>query len=145
MTSRSRIGASAFSMNDGSDRSAVIDGYHSNWKRSAGPPLSRASCAITAARLPPAESPATAIRFGSPPSSAACSPTQRKAAQLSLMPAGIRMLRGQPVVDGHHDGLGADGVRAGDGVVGVQVAEAAPAAVIEDDDGQRVGRVGVGQ
>ena len=32
MTSRSRIGASAFSVYDGSDRSAVTIGYHSSWK-----------------------------------------------------------------------------------------------------------------
>ncbi len=70
MTSRFRIGASAFSVNDGSDRSAVMDGYQSSWNASAGPPSSRARWAITAAKLPPAESPATAIRAGSPPNSA---------------------------------------------------------------------------
>src|ERR1700677_1771117 len=91
MTSRSRTGASAFSAKDGSDRSPVTDGYHNSWNTSAGPPssaLSRARCAITAAMLPPAESPATAIRLGSPPSSVTCSPTHCKAAQLSSIPAG---------------------------------------------------------
>ncbi|COY53342.1 Uncharacterised protein [Mycobacterium tuberculosis] len=85
MTSRSRIGASAFSVKDGSDRSAMVVGYHSSWNTSGGPPTSRANCAMTAEMLPPAESPATAIR---PPSSAAFSPTQRNAAQLSSIPAG---------------------------------------------------------
>ena len=91
MTSRSRIGAVAFSVNDGSDRSAVTTGYHSNWKRRSGPPLSalsRARCAITAARLPPAESPATAIRSGSPPNSAALAATHCNAAQQSCTAAG---------------------------------------------------------
>src|SRR6202020_171170 len=91
MALRSSRGASAFSVKEGSDRSVVIHGYHSNWKTSGGSALSelsRASCAITAEMLPPAESPATAIRLGSPPNSAACSPTQHSAAQLSLMPAG---------------------------------------------------------
>src|SRR5213592_948252 len=57
-------GASAFSMNDGSDVSHVVAGYHSSWNRIGGPPASRGNCATTAARLPPAESPATAIRLG---------------------------------------------------------------------------------
>src|SRR6185437_8553326 len=61
MTSRSKIGASALSVNDGRVRSAVVDGYHSNWKTSGGPALSQASWAITAEMLAPAESPATAI------------------------------------------------------------------------------------
>src|SRR6476646_6549260 len=55
-------GASAFSVNDGSEESHVVAGYHSSWNRIGGPPASRASCATTAARLPPAESPATARR-----------------------------------------------------------------------------------
>ena len=46
------------------------------------------------------------------------------------------MLGGQPVVDGHHDGLRADGVRASDRVVGVEIAERKTPAVVEDDDRQ---------
>ena len=46
------------------------------------------------------------------------------------------MLGGQPVVDGHHDGLGADGVCTRDRVVGVEVAEREAPAVVEDDDRQ---------
>ena len=42
----------------------MVAGYHSSWKTIGGPPASRASCATTAARLPPAESPATASRSG---------------------------------------------------------------------------------
>ena len=47
-----------------------------------------------------------------------------------------RMLGGQPVVDGHHDGIGTDGMRAGDRVVGVEITERKTPAVIEDDDRQ---------
>ena len=138
MTSLFSSGASAFSVNDGSDVSPDVTGYHSSWNTSDGPPLSRASCAITAERLPPAESPATAMRAGSPPSSAACSPTHRNAAQAVLDALRVRVFGGQSVVDRHHDGLGADGVRAGHVVVGVQVADAPTAAVIEDDHRQVV-------
>src|SRR5882757_10722567 len=59
MTSRVRIGASAFSMKEGADWSPTADGYHSSWNTSGGPPASRARRVITADRLPPAESPAT--------------------------------------------------------------------------------------
>ena len=79
-------------------------GYHSSWKTSGGPPWSRAICAITAEMLPPAESPATAIRAGSPPNSAACSPTHRSAAHASSSPR-VGVLGGQPVVHRHHDGF----------------------------------------
>src|SRR5207253_530395 len=49
----------------------------------AGPPASRAMSATTAARLPPALSPATATRRPSIPSSPACATTQRVAAHAS--------------------------------------------------------------
>ena len=49
------------------------------------------------------------------------------------------MLGGQPVVDGHHDGVGADGVRTRDRVVGVEIAQREAAAVVEDDDRQVAG------
>ena len=42
------------------------------------------------------------------------------------------MFGSQPVVDGHHDGLGADGMGACDVVMGVQVADAPAAPVVED-------------
>ncbi|CFE41613.1 Uncharacterised protein [Mycobacterium tuberculosis] len=48
------------------------------------------------------------------------------------------MFRKKPVVDGHHDGLRADGVGAGDGVVGVQTAERPAATVVVDNHGQVV-------
>ena len=41
---------------------------------------------------------------------------------------------GEPIVDRHHDGLRADRVRAGDRIVGFQVADRPAAAVVEDDD-----------
>ena len=53
-----------------------------------GPPASRSRRAVTAARLPPAESPATARRAGSAPSEAACSPSQRTTASASSTAAG---------------------------------------------------------
>jgi len=46
------------------------------------------------------------------------------------------MLRRQPVVDGHHDGVRADGVLAAGAVVGVEVARDEAAAVEIQDDGR---------
>ena len=88
VTSLLSMGASAFSVNDGSVVSPVVAGYQSSWNVRFGPPASRARCAITAEMLPPAESPATAMRAGSPPSSAACAATHCSAAQESSIPAG---------------------------------------------------------
>src|SRR5689334_13996735 len=84
----SRIGAAAFSANEGSDASHMVDGYHNSWNTIRGAPLSRARCATAAEMVPPAESPATAIRLGSPCSSAAFSATQSVAAQASSTAAG---------------------------------------------------------
>ena len=75
-------------VNDGSDVSHVVAGYHNSWNRIGGPPASRASCATTAVRLPPAESPAMASRSGSAPSSPACAATHCVAAQASSTAAG---------------------------------------------------------
>ena len=86
--SSARIGASAFSVNDGSEVSQVVAGYHRSWKAIGGPSVSRASCVTTAARLPPAESPATARRFGSAPSWSACWATHCVAAHTSSTAAG---------------------------------------------------------
>ena len=62
----SRIGAAAFSVNDGSDVSHSVEGYHNSWNAIGGPPLVAAPAApITAEMVPPAESPATAIRVPS--------------------------------------------------------------------------------
>jgi hypothetical protein len=87
----SRISAVAFSVKDGSDWSHIVEGYHNSWKAIGGPPLSelsRDSCAITADMVPPAESPATAIRVESAPISEPCSATHRVAAQASSTAAG---------------------------------------------------------
>src|SRR6516225_6162396 len=84
----SRIAAVAFSVNEGSDVSHRVEGYHNSWNAIGGPPLSRARCAVTAAMVPPAESPATAIRLVSAPISCACPATQSVAAQASSMAAG---------------------------------------------------------
>ena len=46
---------------EGDDMVRSVAGYTSAWSRSRMP-WSRSTCATTAARLPPAESPATAIR-----------------------------------------------------------------------------------
>src|SRR5690349_5807015 len=79
----SRISASAFSVNDGSDWSHNVDGYHKSWNVIGGPAWSRARCAITAAMVPPAESPATANREGSAPIAPPFSATHSVAAQAS--------------------------------------------------------------
>ena len=130
-TSLSRIGPSAFSIIDGRVVSPVVDGYQSSWKTSGGPPLSRASCVITAEMLPPAESPATAIRVGiaAQLGSVLADPPQRRPRVVDALRE--RMLGRQPVVDRHHDGLGADGVGARHRVVGVQVADRPASAVVE--------------
>ena len=73
---------------------------------------SRASRLTTAARLPPALSPPTAIRRGSAPSSAALSAAQLKAAQASSTGGRERVLGGQPVVDREHRGPGRRGEEA---------------------------------
>ena len=52
-------------MNDGSDESHSVEGYHNSWKRDRrSAVVAGASVRITAAMVPPAESPATAIRVG---------------------------------------------------------------------------------
>ena len=63
----------------------------SSWKTIGGPPASRAIWLTTAARLPPALSPPTAIRDGSMPSSAAFAATHFVAAKLSLAAVGNRL------------------------------------------------------
>src|ERR1700730_19261448 len=88
MAALSRTGASAFSVNDGSDGSHSVEGYHNSWNRIGGPPLSRARCAITAEMVPPAESPATARRLASASISLPCSATHCVAAQASSTAAG---------------------------------------------------------
>ena len=136
MTSRSRIGASAFSVNDGSDRSAVMLGYQSSWNASPGPPfvagpLRHHRGQVAAGRVAGDGDP---VRVAAQLGGVLGDPLQRGPA---VVHAGReRVLRGQPVVDGHHDGLRADGVCAGDRVVGVEVAERKAAAVVEDDDRQ---------
>ncbi len=47
------------------------------------------------------------------------------------------MLGRQPIVDRHHEGVGADGVLTGRAVVGVQVADDEAAAVEEHHHGRR--------
>ncbi len=122
-------------------RDSVADGdripqqlEHQRWvRRRRGPagPSPRTGC------RPPSR-PATAMRVGSPPSSPACSPTHCSAAQASSTPGGEGMFGGEPVVDRHHDRLGADRVRAGHVVVGVEVADRPAATVVVDDHGQVV-------
>ena len=136
MTSRSRIGASAFSVNDGSDRSAVTVGYHSSWNASLGPPVVAGQLRhhrgeVGAGRVAGDGNP---VRVAAQLGGVLADPLQRGPAVVH--PGRERMLRGEPVVDGHHDGLGADGVCAGDRIVGVQVAQRETAAVVEDDDRQ---------
>src|SRR6516225_480159 len=88
MALASRIGAVAFSVKDGSDGSHRVEGYHNSWNVIGGPPPSRARCAVAAAIVPPAESPATATRVVSAPISRPCSVTQSVAAQASSTAAG---------------------------------------------------------
>src|SRR5271155_885993 len=84
----SRIGAVEFSVNDGSDESHSVAGYHNSWNRIGGPASSRDRCAVTAEMGPPAESPARASRLASAPISLPCSATHCVAAQASSMAAG---------------------------------------------------------
>ena len=65
-----------------------VTGYTSNWNTSGGRSPSRAISAITAARLPPAESPPTATRLRSMPSASDCAITQPVAAAQSSTAAG---------------------------------------------------------
>src|ERR1700730_5094351 len=88
MALASRTGAVAFSVKDGRDGSHSVEGYHNSWNAIGGPSLSRARCAVAAAMVPPAESPATAIRVVSAPSSVPCSATHSVAAQASSTAAG---------------------------------------------------------
>jgi hypothetical protein len=137
MTSRFSTGASAFSVNDGSDSSAVVVGYHSSWNRSAGivaRQLRHDRGQVSARRVTRDGDP---VRVTAELGGTLADPLQRGPAVLHC--GGEGMFGGQPVADGHHDGFRADGVRAGDGVMGAQVAQREAAAVIEDDDGQRLG------
>src|ERR1700745_2494197 len=84
----SRMGAVAFSVKDGSEASHSVEGYHNSWNANGGPPVSRDRCAVAAEMVPPAESPATAIRLVSAPISWPCSATQSVAAQASSTAAG---------------------------------------------------------
>ena len=97
-----------------------------------GPPRSRARRATTAARLPPALSPATASRAGSAPSSAAWSATHVVTASQSSTAAGIRVFGRQAVVHAHHHGRDAGGQPVTGGVVGGDVADDPPAPVEVD-------------
>ena len=63
-----------------------VTGTSSNWSASGGPPRSRAMSATTAARLPPADSPPTAIRVGSMPSRPAFAASQREGRVAVLRP-----------------------------------------------------------
>src|ERR1700742_2441711 len=83
-----RIGASAFSVKDGSDAYHSVAGYHNSWNAIGGPASSRPRCAITAEMFPPAESPATAMRPASAPNSDPLAATQPRAAQASSTAAG---------------------------------------------------------
>ena len=124
-------------MNDGSDGSHRTDGYHNSWKTIAGPPSSRARWAIAAAMLPPAESPATAIRVGVGADLGAVLGDPQRCGPSVFDGGGIRVLGRQPVVDGHHDRVGAHRMLAAGAVVGVEVADHEAAAVEEQHDGQR--------
>ena len=132
----------AFSVNDGSDESHSVEGYHNSWKAIGAPAqsgLSRACCAMTAAIVPPAESPATAIRVRR------CCPgaelrrvlgDPQRCGPSVFDGGGVGVLGRQPVVDGHHDRVGADGMLAAGAVVRVEVAHHEAAAVEKHHHGR---------
>ena len=109
----------------------------------SGPNSSRTRWQRHAARLPPAESPPTATRLASTPSSSAFSTHQVRAARQSSRAAGARVLGREPVVDRHDDGAGAVGEGPRGGVGGVEVADH-PAAAVEPQQERRVAADGVG-
>ena len=80
---------SAYSVSEGCDAASPLTaGYSSSWKASRGPPARLADRAATVARLPPALSPATAMRRGSMPSACAFCATHCTAATASSTAAG---------------------------------------------------------
>ena len=126
---------------DSVSKSQSHTGYTSTWSASAGPPASRARNAHTAARLPPALSPPTATRAGSPPNSAACATVHWSALPAVVERRRKRMLGREPVVDRHDDRARRVGELAGDDVELLDAADHPPAAVEDDEDRQvRFGR-----
>ena len=73
-----------------------------SWNAGRGPPSRVASCATTAARLPPALSPPTAMRAGSAPSAAASRDRPAERGERVVDRGGKAMLGRQAVVDGEH-------------------------------------------
>src|SRR5689334_7828489 len=80
--------ALAFSRYDGDSKLKLVIGYTSSWCTGSFTPLSRAIIETTAARLPPALSPPTATRLGSPLMLAAFDSTHWYAAKASSAAAG---------------------------------------------------------
>lgn len=116
------MGAAAFSVNDGSDGSHRVDGYHNSWKVIGGAPWSRARCAITAAMVP------RGISGHGQPGHVRADVAAVTGHPLGRGPGvvngrGIGMFGRQPVVDGYHHRLRAHGVLAGSAVMGIQVAD----------------------
>ncbi len=116
-----------------------VTGYTSIWKTTGGPPASRASCATTAARSPPALSPTTATRVGSPSSSVAWATDHSQGGERVVDRGRELVLGREPVVDAHDDDPGPVGQHPALVVVGVEVADHEAAAVEEDGDAE--GRV----
>ncbi len=111
--------------------SPVVDGYQSSWKTSGGP-------AVVAGQLRHHRRDVAARRVAGDGDACGVAaelgrvltdPLQRRPRVVDALR--VRMLGRQPVVHGHDDGLGSDGVGAGHRVVGVQVTERPAAAVVE--------------
>ncbi len=111
-----------------------VTGHSRSWNAIAGPPRSRAICATAAPRLPPALSPATARRAGSPRSDLRVGggPARRRVAVLGRRRE--PRLGRQPVVDRHHHRRDAARDRAAPVIVGLEIADHPTAAMEVGDD-----------
>ncbi len=97
--------------------------------RSAAALLSRARCATAAEMVPPAESPATAIRLGVAVQFRGVLGDPKRCGPSVFDGGGVGVLGGQSVVDGYHDRVGADRMLTRRAVVSVEVAHDEAAAV----------------
>ena len=107
-------------------------------RRQPGPPVSRIDMHVPAARLAPAESPPTAIRPGSAPSSAACSMRPGEGCQRRLRRRRGRGARAPGGSRREHRAAAMLGEEAAGAVVGLEVADHPATAVVVDE--QRVRR-----
>ena len=101
------------------------------------PPSAAVIRATPAARFPPALSPPTAIRAGSAPSSPACSTANRNAASGVVDRRREPVLGREPVVDAEHADARLAREEPAEVVVGLEIADHEPAAVVVDEQRTR--------